>query len=83
MPSCYTFGGNTVLVSVIDMAKKKRKGNSDPAGERFGLRVDADWMDRVIRQAERLGMSASSYIRQAVVERLERDEANEPKPAGK
>lgn len=62
---------------VLEMAKGKKK-SADSSGERFGLRVDAEWLERVIRQAERMGMSASAYIRQATTKQLEQDEANQP-----
>lgn len=47
--------------------------------ERVELRADPEWIRRIYRQATRLGISVSAYIRQAVTLRLERDEADEPK----
>ena len=38
------------------------------------------WVERMETQADRLGMSVGAYIRQAVTERLERDEASQPTP---
>ncbi|WP_149113679.1 ribbon-helix-helix domain-containing protein [Limnoglobus roseus] len=60
------------------MAKGKSKKGNESSGERFGLRVDAEWLDRVNRQADRMGLSASAYIRMATTKQLEQDEANQP-----
>jgi hypothetical protein len=51
---------------------KPRKENFDR--DRIELRADADWIERVAKEAERLGLSLSAYIRLAVNERLERTE---------
>jgi len=49
------------------------------ARERIDLRADSEWVARVQRQADRLGVSLSAYIRQATTERLEQDEATDPR----
>ena len=58
------------------------KGASQGAG-RFELRAEQAWLDRIARQAERLGISVSAYIRQSVTRQLERDEQDMPPPAGR
>lgn len=50
----------------------------EPTRERIDLRADPAWIARVRRQAERLGISLSDYIRQATTRQLERDENTEP-----
>jgi hypothetical protein len=61
------------------MARRKPQGGkpAQPPG-RHELRVEPVWLARVQRQADRLGISASAYIRLATSERLERDEATDP-----
>lgn len=46
--------------------------------DRFDLRVDPDWLARIVRQAERFGMPVAAYIRGGATEKLERDEATDP-----
>jgi hypothetical protein len=65
----------TILADELDMAAR-RKRNIDR--ERVDLRGDADWIARVVAQADRLGLSLSAYIRQAVTWQVERDEAEAP-----
>jgi hypothetical protein len=50
----------------------------EPERDRIDLRVDPEIRERLNRQAERFGMRLSPYIRQAVIEKLERDEATDP-----
>ena len=45
--------------------------------ERVELRVDSAWLERVRKQAERLQMNLSTYIRMVVTERMEQDEEKE------
>jgi hypothetical protein len=52
--------------------KKKTSGVFD---EQFNLVVTKDWLRRVEAEAARRGLSASSYVRQAVMQALDRDEA--------
>jgi hypothetical protein len=47
---------------------------------RLELVAETDWIVRISAQADRLGLSLSSYVRMAVTERLERDEASAPPP---
>lgn len=49
--------------------------------DRLDLRVDPDWVARIVRQAERFGLPVAAYIRQGATEKLERDEATMPPPA--
>lgn len=60
------------------MGKERWKRREEPVRDRMDLRANPEFIARVTRQAKRLGMSASSYVRMAVTERLERDEATEP-----
>lgn len=47
----------------------------DEGRDRLEFRADPDWIARVIEQAKRLGITKTAYIKLAVSERLERDEA--------
>jgi hypothetical protein len=47
---------------------------------RLELIVEPDWVTRIGVQADRLGLSISAYIRQAVTLKLEGDEASAPPP---
>jgi hypothetical protein len=57
------------------VAKKKtlpeRKGRLELVGPQ-------EWFARVKAQAERLGLSSTGYIKQAVTRQLESDEATDP-----
>ncbi len=57
----------------------KQKPAPEPPRDRIDLRAGPAWIARVQRQAERLGMSLSAYIRMATTERVEEDEATDPK----
>jgi hypothetical protein len=58
-----------------DLAKRA----DPPSGrDRVDLRAEPDWIARVQRQADRLGISLSAYIRQATSRQLEQDEATDP-----
>jgi hypothetical protein len=46
--------------------------------DRLEVRAEPEWIARVFRAAERFGLSLSAYIKLAVTERLERDEATAP-----
>jgi len=55
---------------------------------RVELVAEADWIARVNAQAERLGLTLSAYVRQAVTLKMEKDEAEAPpqgrrKPGGR
>lgn len=54
------------------VAKKKQ--------ERVELRAEADWVRRVEAEAERWGLTVSSYIRLAVNEKMERDRRGADEP---
>lgn len=56
-----------------------KKGPNRKADARFELRLKQELLERVERQAERLGINATNYIRQAVTLQLEQDEATQPK----
>lgn len=57
----------------------KKKG---PEKHRFEMQLDRALWLRIERQAERLTQSAASYIRQAVMTRLEEDERADPNRQG-
>lgn len=76
------------LIGSITVAKRPIKGRAEvETRDRIDLRAEPEWVARVMRQAKRLGISASAYIRLSVTHQLERDEQSEraldPKPAGK
>ena len=56
----------------------KKKPPVQPPRERLDLRAEPEWIERVRFQAERLGLTLSAYIRQAVTRILEQDEASAP-----
>ena len=45
---------------------------------RFEMRVDEDFKPRVARQAKRMGIRPTQYVKVAVAKALERDEAADP-----
>lgn len=45
----------------------------------FQIRSTRNWLDRVERHADALGLSAAAYIRMVVTQRMDQD--GEPKPA--
>jgi hypothetical protein len=49
-----------------------------PGRDRIEIVADQSWVQRVTTQAERYHVGLSSYIKMAVTERLERDEATDP-----
>jgi hypothetical protein len=76
----------TLLARKPAVAKRKRPKppeDTTPARDRIDLRADPVWVARVERQAARLGMTVSSYIRGAITRALEADEATEPKGGSK
>lgn len=60
------------------VAKKPAPEEPEPRG-RIDLRADPEWIARVQRQADRFGLKLSAYIRHATSERVERDEATDPR----
>jgi predicted HicB family RNase H-like nuclease len=60
------------------MAKDKKPPPAE-SRDRFDLRIEPSLRRRIERQAERLGINASAYLRLAVTLKLEADEASEPK----
>ena len=56
-----------------------RKKNDPPASrDRVDLRADPAWVARLERQADRLGITITAYVKQAVSRALEADEATDP-----
>lgn len=72
-----------LLDESIAVARKKQEARppltTPPARDRIDLRAEPDFVARLNRQAERLGLSLSAYLRLAATERLERDEASDPR----
>lgn len=77
----------SVLLHEATVAKKPKKSSPPTtlpetpipaARDRIDLRADPAWVARVERQAERLGLGVSAYIRQATTLKLEADEATDP-----
>lgn len=60
-------------------AVAKRPGKT-PERDRFDLRIDPEIRARIERQAQRFGQKMTPYVMQAIIERLERDEASDPDP---
>lgn len=59
----------------------KKSADSQPAEQprdRVDLRIDPSLAGRAKRQADRLGMSLSAYMRMALTRQVESDEATEP-----
>lgn len=54
--------------------------NSEPR-DRIDLRADPEWVARLRHQAARFGLNISAYIREAVTQRIERDEQGEAEHA--
>ena len=69
-----------VQEQVPEVGKKKDPGQRKE--RRIELRAEELWAQRVERQAERFNLGLSAYIRQAIQERLERDEATDPREEG-
>lgn len=46
--------------------------------ERFEMKIEPSLLTRLKRQASRFSMGDSAYVRRAIIERLERDEATDP-----
>jgi predicted HicB family RNase H-like nuclease len=63
-----------------DTRMSSRKKSADESRDRIDLRVDPALVARANRQATRLGISLSAYIRQALTLKVEQDEAAEPVP---
>jgi predicted HicB family RNase H-like nuclease len=62
------------IVEAPAVAKKP-----DEYRDRFDLRIDPALMARLAAQAERFGQGNSAYVRLAIIEKLERDEASDPR----
>jgi hypothetical protein len=52
---------------------KSRKKRPNPQRDRIEIRSDPEWIDRVLRHANNLGLSISAYIRLAVNEKMQRE----------
>lgn len=52
-----------MVASLRPMRKRKR---SNPKRDRIELRAEPEWIDRVVKAANRMGLSISGYIRVAV-----------------
>jgi predicted HicB family RNase H-like nuclease len=63
---------------VVGVIRTMPRRKSTQPRDRFDLRIEPDWLDRIERQADRIGVSVSAYIRMATSQRLELDEASDP-----
>jgi predicted HicB family RNase H-like nuclease len=68
---------NTILADDPAMPSRQTADNSR---DRIDLRAEPTLIARANRQASRLGISLSAYIRQALTLKVEQDEAAEPEP---
>lgn len=71
--------GTATLERPHHMAKKPLPKPVNETRDRIDLRADPEWISRVQLQADRFGLPLSAYIRQATSERLEKDEATDPR----
>jgi hypothetical protein len=55
----------------------RRKKPKEPHG-RIEFQAPEQWIERIERQARRLGITISAYIRLVTTRQLERDEAEDP-----
>jgi len=62
------------------VAAKKRV---NPQRNKVEFLAEPEWIDRVTKVAERLGLSISAYIRMVVTQRMNADEAELPAPEEK
>lgn len=63
------------------MARRKQTSPDDqqpPARNRIDIRADPSWVARIEKQADRLGISLTAYVKQAVSRALEADELTDP-----
>lgn len=65
------------LLSREDVGRKRKTQPSEPR-DRIDLRAEPEWVARIKRQADRLGISISAYIRLATTRQLEQDEKTDP-----
>lgn len=56
--------------------KKTSKG-------RLEMQADQDWLDRISREAKKLGLSVSAFVRMAVTEYMDGREQQRPQPQPK
>ncbi len=57
---------------------KQHEGEPPPERDRLDLRIDPSLRVRINKARKRWGLSVSAYIRVALIEKLERDEADPP-----
>ena len=66
----------------LTMERTVAKKAPTPASEerdRFDLRLDPEFRERIKRQADRMQLNMSAYIRRALALQVEQDESTEPK----
>lgn len=70
----------SALLTGKKMAKKQtNQPIQNPQGrDRIDLRVDPDFYSQIEKAASRLHLSMSAYIRQAIVERLDKEKDARP-----
>jgi len=81
--SLYTIEGCVTLCVTCHQSQPSRKpGEPDLANGpqfRYTLCAAPAWLARIEVQAKRFGTTTSGYIRRAVIGRMERDEASDPR----
>lgn len=70
------------VIRALDPTVGKAKKNHIPQRDRVDMRAEPAWMARVERQAARLGISVTAYIKMATSRQLEIDEATDPELGG-
>lgn len=69
------------VVSPEPVAKQPPRqplSDDDQDRERLDLRLEPAMRRRIREQAKRFGQKMTPYVKQAIIERLERDEASDP-----
>ena len=70
--------------TVHDLMTTRKTGDDDSTlRDRIDLRVKPELYERIAHQARRFGTGMSNYVREAVIRRLEADEADEPRRRSK
>ena len=51
---------------MLGLTMRPRKKRVNPQRDRIEIRADPEWIDRVLKNADSLGLSISAYVRLAV-----------------
>jgi predicted HicB family RNase H-like nuclease len=66
--------------NLLDKPRMPARKTTDDNRDRIDLRAEPELVARATRQAKRLGISLSAYIRLSLTLKVEQDEAAEPAP---